>query len=149
LRLEQRLVFLGTVGNNAPFVGLFGTVIGVLKAFEGFGQQTKDTAAANLAPNSVIMSSIAEALVATAVGLAVAIPAVAFFNAFQRHIKSKMANADALSRVLLAHLEGEDHASLVGTTVIDADEPSKPASSEPKKTAKTKESAPSHDEEKP
>jgi biopolymer transport protein ExbB len=153
LRLEQGLVFLGTVGNNAPFVGLFGTVIGVLKAFEGFGQQTKETAAANLAPNSLIMGAIAEALVATAVGLFVAIPAVAFFNVFQRQIKSKMANADALSRVLIAHLEGEDHEHLVGTTVIDADdtqnEPAKSANAGAKKASKSKESTPSRDEEKP
>jgi biopolymer transport protein ExbB len=55
------------------------------------------------------MSSIAEALVATAIGLAVAIPAVAAFNWFQRRIRATVSNTDALSRVLLAHLEGEVH----------------------------------------
>lgn len=79
-RLEKRLLFLGTVGNNAPFVGLLGTVIGVVGAFSALGksQAMANTvgAAAGLAPGRV-MGTIAEALVATAVGLLVAIPAVA------------------------------------------------------------------------
>src|SRR5689334_16000940 len=79
-RLEQRLLFLGTVGNNAPFVGLLGTVIGVVGAFEELGkpQALSSTvgSAGALAPERV-MGTIAEALVATAVGLVVAIPAVA------------------------------------------------------------------------
>ena len=61
----------------------------------------------NVAPSEV-MGSIAEALVATAIGLAVAIPAVAAYNYFQRLIKSTVTNTDALTRVLLAHLKGLD-----------------------------------------
>lgn len=109
MKLERRLAFLGTLGNNAPFIGLFGTVIGVVQAFEALGKQGKQAAtqAVAMAPQEV-MSAIAEALVATAVGLAVAIPAVAMYNFFQRQAKSILANTEALSRVLLAHLVAVD-----------------------------------------
>jgi biopolymer transport protein ExbB len=110
MKLERRLAYLGTLGNNAPFIGLFGTVIGVVGAFAALGEAAKTPVAQAtsqaLAPQAV-MSSIAEALVATAVGLAVAIPAVASNNFFQRIIKATLANTDALSRVLLAHLKSE------------------------------------------
>jgi len=108
MRLERRLAYLGTLGNNAPFIGLFGTVIGVVGAFDALGQAAKtpmaQAASQALAPQAV-MSSIAEALVATAVGLAVAIPAVAFNNYFQRIIKTKLADTETLTRVLLSHLK--------------------------------------------
>ncbi len=106
LKLERRLAYLGTLGNNAPFVGLFGTVIGVVEAFEVLGTQGAATAAGAggvMAPQEV-MAAIAEALVATAVGLFVAIPAVAMYNIFQRRLRSILANTDALGSVLLAHL---------------------------------------------
>jgi biopolymer transport protein ExbB/TolQ len=110
MRLERRLVFLGTLGNNAPFIGLFGTVIGVIQAFEALGKQdtatAAATAAAGMAPQQV-MAAIAEALVATAIGLFVAIPAVAMYNVFMRRAKSTLANTEALTRVLLAHLAGK------------------------------------------
>jgi biopolymer transport protein ExbB len=114
LKLEKRLAFLGTLGNNAPFIGLLGTVIGIVGAFEELsksGVQATGAAtgagpavAAQLAPQAV-MANISEALVATAVGLVVAIPAVATYNAFQRLVKATLANTDALSHVLLAHLK--------------------------------------------
>jgi biopolymer transport protein ExbB len=110
MKLERRLAYLGTLGNNAPFIGLFGTVIGVVQAFEVLGRQTTAAAvteaASGMAPQEV-MAAIAEALVATAVGLAVAIPAVATYNYFMRQSKSILANTEALSRVLLAHLVAE------------------------------------------
>lgn len=110
MKLERRLAYLGTLGNNAPFIGLFGTVIGVVAAFDALGKAAKQpiaqAASSAVAPTEV-MSSIAEALVATAVGLAVAIPAVAANNYFQRLIKSTLANTEALSRVLLAYLKAE------------------------------------------
>jgi len=108
IRLERGLALLGTVGNNAPFLGLLGTVIGVIEAFEILGRPVDATAgaAAALAPQA-IMSSIAEALVATAVGLFVAIPAVAAYNYFQRLIQAQSARSEALSNVLLAHLSAE------------------------------------------
>ncbi len=107
MRLERRLAYLGTLGNNAPFVGLFGTVIGVVQAFAALGRQAAAAQdASGMAPQEV-MAAIAEALVATAVGLAVAIPAVATYNFFQRQLKSILSNTEVLSRVLLAHLAGE------------------------------------------
>jgi len=111
MKLERRLAYLATVGNNAPFIGLFGTVIGVVAAFEALGQTSKVTVAEAatqaLAP-AAVMSNIAEALVATAIGILVAIPAVAANNYFQRATKSTLANTEALSRVLLSHLRAKD-----------------------------------------
>jgi len=115
MKLEKRLAYLGTLGNNAPFIGLLGTVIGIVGAFEELGKVSSPTpggaaataasvTASQLAPQAV-MTNIAEALVATAVGLLVAIPAVASFNMFQRLVKTTLANTDALSHVLLAHLK--------------------------------------------
>jgi biopolymer transport protein ExbB len=109
LKLERRLAFLGTLGNNAPFIGLLGTVIGIVGAFDELGKANTapvQGAASQLAPTAV-MSNIAEALVATAVGLLVAIPAVAAYNTFQRVVRSTTSNTDALSHVLLAHLRAE------------------------------------------
>jgi biopolymer transport protein ExbB len=111
MKLERRLAYLGTLGNNAPFIGLFGTVIGVVMAFEELGKQPAAAAAATTdgafsAPTQV-MAAIAEALVATAIGLAVAIPAVAMYNYFMRLSRSILANTDALSHVLMSHLVAE------------------------------------------
>jgi len=104
-RLERRLLILGTIGSNAPFVGLLGTVIGIIRAFEELGRNTGTSAAsAQLAPEQV-MTSIAEALVATALGLLVAIPAVAIFNYFQGLLNSTLNGAETLGHVILAHIE--------------------------------------------
>lgn len=78
--LERRLAYLGTLGNNAPFIGLFGTVLGIIKAFHDLSMNQQGGAAA-------VMAGISEALVATAVGLFVAIPAVVAYNYFTRWIK--------------------------------------------------------------
>ena len=101
-KLDRRLGFLGTLGNNAPFIGLFGTVIGIILAFDELSR-----AGASAAATTGVMASIAEALVATAIGLFVAIPAVAAYNWFQRRIRAIGANTEALSRVLLVHLESD------------------------------------------
>lgn len=112
-RLERRLLFLGTVGNNAPFVGLLGTVIGVVGAFEELGKPQAMSGAmaavAGLAPERV-MGTIAEALVATAVGLLVAIPAVLAFNSLQARVNGMLQDAETLGHVLLSHLRGEEAA---------------------------------------
>ena len=118
LKLEKRLTFLGTLGNNAPFIGLLGTVIGIVGAFDELGKQKNATltaAATQVAPEAV-MTNISEALVATAVGLLVAIPAVAAFNWFQRIVRATLANTEALSHVLLAHLK----ATGTGGTDVEA-----------------------------
>jgi biopolymer transport protein ExbB/TolQ len=108
MRLERRLAFLGTLGNNAPFIGLFGTVIGVVQAFEGLARESTTEAQGATAAPQVVMAAIAEALVATAVGLAVAIPAVVAYNYFQRHCRSILAETEALSRVLMSYLVTEN-----------------------------------------
>ncbi|HUO58856.1 MAG TPA: MotA/TolQ/ExbB proton channel family protein [bacterium] len=96
LALEKGLLVLGTLGNNAPFIGLFGTVLGIIKAFN-------DLAVAGTSNPSIVMRGVSEALVATAMGLLVAIPAVAAYNYFQGRIKRLLSNADRLSRLLLAY----------------------------------------------
>lgn len=96
MRMERGLTFLGTLGNNAPFIGLFGTVLGIIRSF-------RDLATNTIEGSSAVMAGIAEALVATAVGLLVALPAVALYNVFQRAIRTRLTTADALSRVILAY----------------------------------------------
>jgi biopolymer transport protein ExbB/TolQ len=86
--LEGRLLWLGTLGNNAPFVGLFGTVLGVIKAFH-------DLAESGAGPE-VVMAGLSEALVATAVGLLVAIPSVLAFNILQKKLRDLLAETEAL-----------------------------------------------------
>ena len=106
-RLESRLAFLGTVGNNAPFVGLFGTVVGVIHAFEELGRGAPGHAVATAAgqvATQAVMGSIAEALVATAVGILVALPAVAAYNLFQRRVSTLLRGTEVLSTLVLAYL---------------------------------------------
>jgi biopolymer transport protein ExbB len=100
-RFESYLIFLGTLGNNAPFIGLFGTVLGIIKAFKdlSIGDPTKGGAGAQ-----AVMAGISEALVATAVGLAVALPAVVAFNYFKTVVKRSVSNTESLSRMLNARL---------------------------------------------
>jgi biopolymer transport protein ExbB/TolQ len=81
LALESKLSILGSIGSVAPYIGLFGTVLGIIRAFNSLGQGASDAAGA-----AVVSAGIAEALVATAAGLAVAVPAVIFFNAFSRRL---------------------------------------------------------------
>jgi biopolymer transport protein ExbB/TolQ len=100
LRYEKRLAFLGTLGNNAPFVGLFGTVLGIIRAFHdlaGSAAQGQGTQA--------VMSGIAEALVATGVGLLVALPSVAMYNVLIRHVETATAGAEAMSREVIAYMK--------------------------------------------
>ncbi len=106
LKLEKRLAFLGTLGNNAPFIGLLGTVIGIIAAFDELSKvkMAATSGATQLAPEAV-MARISEALVATAIGILIAIPAVAAFNGFQRVVKGTLANTEALGHLLLAHLK--------------------------------------------
>jgi biopolymer transport protein ExbB/TolQ len=98
LRYERRLAFLGTLGNNAPFIGLFGTVLGIIRAFH-------DLAGSSLQGTQAVMSGIAEALVATGVGLLVALPAVAMYNTLIRRVEVATAGAEAASREVLAYVK--------------------------------------------
>jgi biopolymer transport protein TolQ len=96
LRLESRLSFLATVGSAAPFVGLFGTVVGIINAFTGIG-------IAGSASLAVVAPGIAEALIATAVGLFAAIPATVFYNVFVAKLRELNEAIDLYS----AELEGD------------------------------------------
>jgi len=97
IEYEQRLSILGTLGNNAPFIGLFGTVLGIIRAFA-------DLSAAGKGGAQAVMGGISEALVATAVGLFVAIPAVLGFNFFQRLVRRSVGRANALRSAIAAGL---------------------------------------------
>lgn len=94
--LDRGLVILGTLGNNAPFIGLFGTVLGIIQAFNDLAINPKGGP-------SVVMSGISEALVATAVGLLVAIPAVIAYNLFGRIVKRHVANGQSIIKTLMTY----------------------------------------------
>lgn len=93
-RLEKYLTFLATTGATAPFIGLFGTVWGIMTAFKGIGE----TGSASLA---VVAPGIAEALIATAIGLVAAIPAVMGYNHFQHKIRVVISEMDSFSTEFL------------------------------------------------
>jgi len=99
-RYERFLSILGTLGSNTPFIGLFGTVLGIIKAFKDLGV----SGAKGAEVQSTVMAGISEALVATAVGLAVAIPAVIGYNVLQRAVKNTVARSNALGHALVGHL---------------------------------------------
>ena len=101
LEYEKWLFVLGTLGNNAPFIGLFGTVLGIIRAFADLAVANKGRAAST---TSSVMAGISEALVATAVGLAVAIPAVLAFNIFQRLLKRVIGRSNALGNAIASGL---------------------------------------------
>jgi biopolymer transport protein ExbB/TolQ len=95
---ERRLSILATLASNAPYIGLFGTVLGIVRSFK---EMSKDIANASAG----VMAGIAEALVATAVGLLVAIPAVVAYNVFKGMVKDSVTNTEGLTRVLMAELK--------------------------------------------
>jgi len=99
-QLEKNLIVLGTLGNNAPFVGLFGTVLGIIKAFN-------DLAVTGQSGIGVVMAGISSALIATAFGILVAIPAVAANNAFLTRLKRVGANAQSLIHMVQVYLRDE------------------------------------------
>ncbi|MGD9636062.1 MAG: MotA/TolQ/ExbB proton channel family protein [Pirellulales bacterium] len=95
--LDANLSILATIGSNAPFVGLLGTVLGIIKAAHEMN------AAAGQQDPSAVMSGVFEALVATAVGLFVAIPAVVAYNLFERKVRTRLAAVDSLAHLVLAN----------------------------------------------
>jgi biopolymer transport protein ExbB len=99
-RFRRRLNFLATVGNNAPFIGLFGTVLGIIHAFADLARNGGN-------PGNDIMTGISESLVATGIGLLVAIPAVVAYNLFTARVNALTASAALLSKSLLARLKSE------------------------------------------
>jgi len=97
MKMERGLFVLATVGSNAPFIGLFGTVLGIIQAFNDLAKSQHEASEA-------VMAGISEALVATAVGLLVAIPAVVLYNAFNRWVKTRLGRTDSLADMVLAKL---------------------------------------------
>lgn len=102
--LDRRLTILGTIGSNAPFIGLLGTVLGIIRAFNDLAVDTQGGP-------SVVMAGIAEALVATAVGLTIAIPAVVFFNYFKSRQKKIMNDIQQIERHILAFIADNESES--------------------------------------
>jgi biopolymer transport protein TolQ len=96
--LEERLPWLATIGSVSPFVGLFGTVMGIIDAFHGLGTEGAATLRA-------VAPGVSEALITTAAGLLVAIPAVVAYNQFNASLRSFAAQMDDFSRELLNSLE--------------------------------------------
>ena len=110
-QLETGLGLLATIGNTAPFIGLFGTVVGIMSALSGISR----TGAAGL---DVVAGPIGEALIATAVGLACAIPAVVAYNSFVRRLRVLGNSLDGFAHDLLARIiaENQTHqAANIGT----------------------------------
>lgn len=101
IRLIQMIPFLATTGNTAPFIGLFGTVWGIMHSFHSIAYQKGSSSIAAVAPG------ISEALIATAAGLAVAIPAVIAFNYFTQKIRIIESELDSFSSDFLNIIERE------------------------------------------
>jgi biopolymer transport protein ExbB/TolQ len=110
---DKNLIVLGTLGNNVPFVGLFGTVLGVISAFQNLTVKSADA-------EKQTLEAIAHALVATAIGLMVAIPAVIAFNWFSRKLKLVMSSADEVAHNVLSLLHGAEHGDLAPTPKKEA-----------------------------
>ncbi len=98
--LEKDFTILSTLGSNAPFVGLFGTVLGIIQAFGVLASP-----GASSQGSAMVMAGISEALVATAVGLFVAIPAVVAFNTYNRRVKNLMSECESLKELYLSRME--------------------------------------------
>lgn len=96
LNLEKGLPVLATLGANAPFIGLFGTVLGIIRAFAALG------GSASMGAASSVMSGISQALVATAAGLFVAIPAVVAFNAYSNRLRAMLSQCESLKDLYLS-----------------------------------------------
>lgn len=120
-RYERSLSYLGTVGSNAPFIGLLGTVIGVILAFAELGRNPKGGL-------EVVGPGISEALVATAVGLVVAIPSLMCFNWMKGLLKRRLSNSDFLARIVVTQLKRKHQPPIVGRDDLE-DVPDRAAAS--------------------
>ena len=100
-RYEKRLGLLATLASNAPYIGLFGTVLGIIRSFKDLSVNMSEA-------SSAVMAGISEALLATAIGLLVAIPAVIANNVFKGWVKSSVAECEMLARIVLSDLKARD-----------------------------------------
>lgn len=98
---EKNLSLLASIGSNAPFLGLFGTVLGIIQAFRNISGGVEGGAQA-------VTAGLSDALIATAFGILVAIPAVFFYNLFQRKVDSAVGEAEALQNFIISHVSKGD-----------------------------------------
>lgn len=105
-RLDKHIPYLATLGSTAPYVGLFGTVIGVMNAFRGLATVHQTTLAA-------VAPGIAEALVATAIGLIAAIPAVVAYNRFNSRIEHRLASYETFAEEFSGILHRKLHSPAI------------------------------------
>ncbi len=116
VQLKRGLGFLATIGSTAPFIGLFGTVVGIINAFRAI-------AATGSGGMSVVSGGIAEALVSTALGIFVAIPAVVFFNTFTGKIETFHVQMNRASTQLVNRLFKIPELNISEVDVADAEVP--------------------------
>jgi biopolymer transport protein ExbB/TolQ len=126
--LERGLNLLGTLGNNAPFIGLLGTVLGVIISFKALGNTGQNSGAMG-----DVMSGISEALVATGVGLAVALPAVVAYNIAQKRIGDIEVDTISLAKLVTASLKA--YPGLLLTPVASDEVPSEAAAEDERNAA--------------
>ncbi|MCC7440290.1 MAG: MotA/TolQ/ExbB proton channel family protein [Bdellovibrionales bacterium] len=98
-RYEKGLNVLATLGSNAPFIGLFGTVLGVIRAFAALGESQVNM--------NTVMAGISGALIATAAGLFVAIPAVVAYNVYSQRLRTLFGDCESLRDLYLARFSGD------------------------------------------
>src|SRR5438093_7024540 len=115
IELKRGLGFLATIGSTAPFIGLFGTVVGIINAF-------RSIAATGSGGMSVVSGGIAEALVSTALGIFVAIPAVAAFNYFTGRIENFHIELNRASTQLVNRLFKAPQIDRVAKMSVDAED---------------------------
>lgn len=101
-KLERSLAFLATVGSNAPYIGLFGTVLGIMKSFH-------DLANATSAGQQTVMAGISAALIATAAGLMVAIPNIVAYNYFQKQVSAIIGGVESTKDMVVAYAKMKGH----------------------------------------
>ncbi|MSQ03370.1 MAG: MotA/TolQ/ExbB proton channel family protein [Myxococcales bacterium] len=101
LRLERGLLVVGTVASTAAFIGLFGTVLGIIQAFHELSLESTDS-------GKMVMGAISEALVSTAVALMVAIPAVVLYNFLTRMVRAQLSRIESLAELVVARMRAED-----------------------------------------
>ena len=100
LRLERGLIAIGTVASTAAFIGLFGTVLGIIQAFHDLSLESQDGA-------KTVMAGISEALVATAFALMVAIPSVVLYNVLTRLVRAQVTRIESLADLVVARMRAE------------------------------------------
>ncbi|MBL8915710.1 MAG: MotA/TolQ/ExbB proton channel family protein [Archangium sp.] len=125
LKMRRGLWILGTIGATAPFVGLFGTVWGIMRSFKDLGL---DVESGGTGGSAAVMSGISEALIATAVGIIVAVEAVVLFNIFQARLARMSAELRLIAEEFVELLrEAAPNGKLPAPTPSDSQPPTNPS----------------------